>query len=91
VSDPEQITTLLGGWRTATETADVGELHMSWFGDVSKVAMPRLLAAVDIALSLHAESGGHCVTCRDPYGDPDEWPCEEYEDLAAALAGEPGD
>jgi hypothetical protein len=46
-----------------------------------------LLKAVEAALANHEEFDGTCSGCTDAYGDPAAWPCAEYRDITAALAG----
>ena len=52
---------------------------------------PRLLAAVEAALKFHQPftRGDEvlCGACLDSYGEHDEWPCDEYRAITAALLG----
>jgi hypothetical protein len=57
--------------------------------------VPRLLAAVDAALAHHEKhlatgTQSVCTGCLDAYGEPVEWPCEEYRAITRALTGEDG-
>lgn len=50
-----------------------------------------LLATIGAARGFHKEVPGRpwptCSTCADNYGDPAEWPCEEYQAITRAIAG----
>ena len=45
----------------------------------------RLAAALEAALGFHGEHRGHCDGCSDAYGEPVEWPCDEFRAITAAL------
>jgi hypothetical protein len=48
-----------------------------------------LLAALETALGFHGEHRGHCDGCSDAYGEPVEWPCDEFRAITTALTGTP--
>lgn len=74
-------------WLMAAGRGSMDPESNAAFTAMARTAVPRLLAAVEAALAFHEEFDGHCGSCCDAYGDPVEWPCEEFTDITAALAG----
>ena len=72
--------------RRLVKTRNICAEHTGWMGDSGHL----FRTAVELCPDCTATEHYTCASCRHICPDDDEWPCAEYQAIAAALAGKDG-